>query len=164
MKFIQQKNKGFTLVELLVVIAIIGLLSSIALSSLNTARNKAKDTAIKADVANLVTLANLNFNEYGNYCNLQGGWVTGISCSTAYANGIYASNAQGICNDILKNINTVSVNTLYSGTVAGCATKYSFIVRLNNGNHWWCSGSSGIKAEYAAYWNPANQPGCWENP
>jgi type II secretion system protein G len=36
-----KKNKGFTLIELLVVISIIGLLSSVVLASVNSARDKA---------------------------------------------------------------------------------------------------------------------------
>jgi prepilin-type N-terminal cleavage/methylation domain-containing protein len=69
----QITSKGFTLIELLVVIAIIGLLSSVVLASLNSARNKAKDAAVKQSFNQIEKAAQMDYNDNGNYAPDVGG-------------------------------------------------------------------------------------------
>lgn len=60
-------KRGFTLIELLVVIAIIGLLSSIVLASLNTARARANDARVRSDLRQIHTALQLYYNQNGSY-------------------------------------------------------------------------------------------------
>lgn len=62
-----KRNTGFTLIELLVVIAIIGILASVVLSSLNSARASARDIARVSLFKNIQTSLELYRNANGSY-------------------------------------------------------------------------------------------------
>ena len=59
--------KGFTLVELMVVIAIIGVLSSIVIANLNTARMRSRDTTRIADIKNIQSALEFYFDANRQY-------------------------------------------------------------------------------------------------
>lgn len=96
------KKKGFTLIELLVVIAIIGILASIVLVSLGSARNKASDVAIKADLSGLRASGELHAMDYdGSYatfCTIAGGDVSRAMAGIE-TNGIAVGEHD--CNSVL---------------------------------------------------------------
>lgn len=62
-----QKTKGFTLIELLVVIAIIGILSSVVLASLNSARLKARDARRVSDMKQLQLALEMYYDDNSAY-------------------------------------------------------------------------------------------------
>lgn len=63
-------KKGFTLIELLVVIAIIGILSSVVLASLNTARGKGADAAAKSNLNNMRAQAEIIYDNTSSYATV----------------------------------------------------------------------------------------------
>jgi prepilin-type N-terminal cleavage/methylation domain-containing protein len=77
-----KSQKGFTLIELLVIIAIIGILSSVVLASLNSARQKGQVAAIKSNLKNMIAQAELTYEATGNYsttCASLTNMITAIS-------------------------------------------------------------------------------------
>lgn len=86
-------HKGFTLIELLVVIAIIGILASVVLASLNTARNKGADAGMKSSINNGRAQAELfyDINPIVGYTGLCGD-ATILKIETAVNNTIGAGS------------------------------------------------------------------------
>jgi len=82
-------KRGFTLIELLVVIAIIGILASVVLASLNSARDKGEDAATKSNLNNIRAQAELFYDDNSNY--------DGVCDDTNVAQGVTA--ASGVCYD-----------------------------------------------------------------
>ncbi len=62
-----QRNKGFTLIELLVVIAIIGILASVVLASLGSARTKSRDTSKAAQIKEVKKAMEAYYLDNGAY-------------------------------------------------------------------------------------------------
>lgn len=101
-----ETKRGFTLIELLVVIAIIGILSSVVLASLNSARRKGRDARRVADIKQLQLALELYYDANGSYpaalstANLvTPGYIAvipsdpswnGVACTTGAQGGCYA--------------------------------------------------------------------------
>ena len=76
---------GFTLIELLVVIAIIGILSSVVLASLSTARNKGSDARIQSQLQSMRAQAELYTGSFATA-------VPAAACATGSANVFGTAN------------------------------------------------------------------------
>jgi prepilin-type N-terminal cleavage/methylation domain-containing protein len=147
-------DKGFTLIELLVVIAIIGILSSIVLASLNTARTKAADVAIKANLRGIRTQAEMLYSTYGVY---------GVDeTPTNFSQGVCVATADTLFADpVIKGQITAAGKNISSagmanGSCVSSGSTWAVSVPLKSApSTAWCVDSSGAAKVVGAattYW------------
>jgi type IV pilus assembly protein PilA len=119
-------HKGFTLIELLVVVAIIALLAATILSSLGSARSKAKDAKIQAQMSNMRAQAELY------YSSNPGGYSLSMFTTSSTSNG-------------LQELITAVDADNGSGTVTPQASSSSWAVLADmvSTTNKWCVDSNG---------------------
>ncbi len=86
-KIMPSGRQGFTLIELLVVIAIIGILSSVVLASLNSARTKSRDAKRIADIRQVQLALEFYFDANRTYST---------TAAISNANGTFAAALNGL--------------------------------------------------------------------
>ncbi len=96
--FKQKLQRGFTLIELLVVIAIIGILASVVLASLSTAREKGSDAAIQQSVSNIRSQAEITGSQangtidYSGVCAAVNSIETNVDAKNGAGGATYCDN------------------------------------------------------------------------
>jgi len=129
--------RGFTLIELLVVVAIIGILSSIVLVALGSARSKAKDTRVIGDVRQARTIIESEANVSGTYQAGANNCVT----ATDTLNTTAGTLCKQIADDASNNGGVLSVKATVA---AGSFSAYAVYGRLvSDTSKYFCIDSTG---------------------
>ncbi len=130
--------RGFTLIELLVVIAIIGVLSSIVLASLNTARTKGQDAARIADVKSLEMAMELYYNDYSGYPTSNGSGNGDVPLSDAtLTTALVPKYITSLPAALVADGDHYYAN----GATSGVSSGYDMLIYIGRTNSWCRAGT-----------------------
>lgn len=146
MKAFGQTERGITLIELLVVIAIIGLLASIVMASLNSARSKARDAKRLSDFKQIQLALELYRDANGQYPSAAPG---GSGCWWNWQSG----NTNGGSSQWLSALAPYLPTPPKESTIGGCVYRY---VRFTGSNP--SCGSTTYAALYMLLETPRSSP------
>lgn len=132
-------KRGFTLIELLVVIAIIGVLSSVVLASLNSARLKARDARRVSDAQEVRKALELYYDDYGRYpsnvdTGSDGGWDNS-GLGDGFIIGLTGSNVRGDNPKGTKYMSSTPQDPKQSATDSLCAQSYAYVTAGSNSTY-----------------------------
>ena len=126
------KARGFTLIELLVVVTILGVLASIVLTSLNSARIKSRDGKRQGDLGELQKALELYNTQNGSYPNPNA--ACGGSTNDAYSSWACWSTLLSSTYIPRMPVDPQNLDLGNCGGTAGCHI-YHYCVYNNNQNY-----------------------------
>ncbi|MEK7610011.1 MAG: type II secretion system protein [Patescibacteria group bacterium] len=139
-------TRGFTLIELLVVIAIIGILSSVVLVSLNSARGKGKASRAQQEAVQIRTQFETNYTG-SKYPDLNNTVYAGGPETFTVAPWITSGNLYVLYNDIVAN-QGAGLKIYSSGTSPNIAAYAIYLLYNNSQNGGYCVDSTGNTVNY----------------